>query len=372
MTKRLRPPLHRAAPIRGRVSRGFSLIELLVSMSVIAILLLVVAAVLSNTQSVHTQARARTMQHRDARSAFDAMAARLSQATLNSYWGYRLDASGNPLLYQRESELHFVSGPAQALLPEGAASCGHAVFFQAPLSVTAGEPADLDRMDDLMNAWGYHVEFNSDLPRRPEALAGDTLRNPERRAFRLMEFRLPSEKLDLYRPVDNPAGATLPAVPWITAQSSQADLYAWFRSHLDAHSEPVADHVLALVIQPVAPGLASESAPGEYLYDSRRFQWETPGNPGATARLTRHQLPPTLRLTLVALDDDSWRRLTGTEADAVSAKLKEELSPLFRRTGSYQDDLKTLGTTLDGLKLGHRVFATQIPIRSARWMTAQD
>lgn len=124
-----------------------------------------------------------------------------------------------------------------------------------------------------------------------------------------MEFRQPTEKLSLYRLVTPPNGdATSTKIPWLEAQNSQNGLYDWFRSDLAADSQPVAENILAIFVQPVWPmpgkdtGADTSAAPN-YLYDTRRHQW-----PDTTtmAERSRHQLPPMIRLTLVA-----WMSATG-------------------------------------------------------------
>jgi uncharacterized protein (TIGR02599 family) len=353
-------------------------------MVVVALLLTLVAQILSDTQSVWNRTRARTVQFRDARVAFETMTRRLSQTTLNSYWGYRTGADGNPVLYQRESELHFVCGPAPTLIGKmvnDRPTAGHGVCFQAPLSLTAGGQPQIERMEDLMNAWGYYVEFCSDLPRRPGFLARDTERNPERRRFRLMEFRLPAEQLDLYRLVDDPVNNLRPQMPWIEAQTAQPKLYEWFTNHLAKNAEPIADNVLAFLVQPVIPRLnpnqataAEQAIASAPLYDTRRHQWENPGQPpGDLAKLTRHQLPPELRLTLVALDENSWMSLPDREQGNAQSNLTELVNVhLFRSPAGFATDIQRLQEELRRHKLEHRIFTTTVPIRAARWTTEQN
>jgi uncharacterized protein (TIGR02599 family) len=363
---------------------GFSFVELFLSMIVVALLLTLVAQILSDTQSVWNRTRARTMQFRDARVAFETMTRRLSQTTLNSYWGYRNGIDGNPVLYQRESELHFACGPATTLVGstvDGRPTAGHGVFFQAPLSLTAGGQPQIERMEDLMNAWGYYVEFSSDLPRRPGFLARDTARNPERQRFRLMEFRLPAEKLDLYRLIDDPVNNLKPQLPWIEAQIAQPALYEWFTRHLNGNAEPIADNVLAFLVQPVIPRLnpnqataAEQAIAAAPLYDTRRHQWENPGQPpGDLAKLTRHQLPPELRLTLVALDENSWQSLSDRDQQNAQSTLIGLVNErLFRRPADFATDIQQLQAQLRVHRLEHRIFTTTVPIRAARWTTEQN
>lgn len=359
-------------------AKAFTLVELLLSMTILVIIMLLLTQVLSDTQKAWSQARARTTQYREARAAFESMSRRLTQATINSYWGYQLDANGTPTLYERQSELHFLSGPSTVLLPGATSAVGQSVFFQAPLCITedqtpSASTPDLKPMEDLLNAWGYYVEYNSDLPQRPEFLKTDLLRNPERKRFRLMEYRLPSEKLDLYRLVDDPAGATKPKLPWIETPTTQAALYAWFADKLASNSQPLADNILAVIIQPVTPTADTTKSTGadlnlapDYLYDTRRHQWAV----DARAKVSRHQLPPELRLTLIALDEAAWQALSNAKQDAAATKLLEQINTTwFKSAEKFQDDLQALEKEIVALRLNHRVFSTAIPIRAARWTT---
>jgi uncharacterized protein (TIGR02599 family) len=353
-------------------ARGFTLVELLVSMAVLSVLMIFLAQVLSDTQRTWGQAKARVGEFRESRAAFEAIARRLSQATLNSYWGYRLDSNGNPDLYQRQSELHYVSGPAAALLPQVQLASGHAVFFQAPLgqtldastSASSSSPAGLE---NLLNAWGWYVQYESDLPRRPDFLQPDVA-HPEKKRFRLMEFRQPTEKLVLYRTITDPKGGSMP-IPWIEAQTSRDDLYEWFRNTLEENSQPVAENVLAVLIQPVWPvtnsttGANTDAAP-DYLYDTRRYQW--PENSSQSFR-SRHQLPPVLRLTLVALDERSWGALDPVKADELAGDLVELVNrTLFKKSSDYEKDLQQLELALGQHRIGFRVFSTAIQIPAAK------
>lgn len=368
---------------RSRLQRGFSLVELGISISVIVLLLVLLSQILGDTQKVWARTRSRTAQFRDARAAFEAMSRRISQVTLNSYWGYRKDASGAPVLYERQSELHFVCGPAANLIPRAsgeASVAGHGIFFQAPLSMTGGSAA-LEQMDDLMNAWGYYVEFNSDLPQRPDFLREDVIRHPERRRFRLMEFRLPSEKLDLYRLVASAAAPSGPKMPWIEAQTTRAGLYEWFTLHLSTYAEPLADNVLAFLIKPVVPSL-NATQPSDFarsinadpLYDTRRYQWESTGQATSSyARYSRHQLPPELQLTLVALEEDSWAAIPEDKLEEMTTQLTLLVNQqLFARPADFTQDISFLQQELTRLGLKHRIFTTAIPLRAARWTTEQN
>ncbi|TLD70449.1 Verru_Chthon cassette protein C [Phragmitibacter flavus] len=355
---------------------AFTLVELLVSMAVASLLLISLARILADTQVAWTDTKERTDSFREARAAFDAIAARLSQATLNSYWGYKFDDDGNPEHYERQSELHFVSGPVTTLLNESVLAAGHALFFQAPVgeSIDTGRttPAALSpvELSGTMNGWGWYACFDSDLPRRPGFLAAPAV--PERKRFRLMEFRQPTEKLSLYRMV-TPGNADATPIPWIEDQASQMGLYDWFRAALAEDSQPLAENILALVIQPLWPAAKgttdkdTDVAPN-YIYDSRRHQW--PDTSELAAR-SRHQIPPMIRLTLVALDERDWDAMEATQVAAQAMELQAFMNTgLFVDAELYEDDIRELEQELAGRKLGYRIFTTAVQLPAAKLMTS--
>lgn len=382
----------------SRASRAFTLLELLVSTAVLALLLVAMTQILSSSQSAWTRTRSMTEQHREARAAFEFIARRISQATLNAYWAY--DDPTTPTKYQRASELHFVCGPSSLLLSTAAAGgnppCGQAVFFLAPLgpspSSTPATAASQENLDDVLNACGYFVEYGSDLAERPSFLAEDIASYPERKRFRLMEYRLPAENLDIFRLVDDPVPAlsSAPAkmkMPWIESPgrptptlSDRETLYGWFRAGVQTstsgsprHVQPVAENILAIFLQPDSPTGSStrdttfDATDG--IYDSRRHQWEN----SALANSTRHQLPPVLRLSLVALDEVSWSLLSTDVANDKAAKLLQTINgALFKRTADIDGDLVKLGRQLDEDKIKYRIFSTAIQIPAARMLSDKN
>jgi uncharacterized protein (TIGR02599 family) len=376
-----------------QLGQAFTLIEVMVGVAILSVMLLILTQILSTTQSIWVRSRARAEQYQQSQQAFETMVRRISQATLNSYLGYRYDANGTPTIYQRESELHFVSGPSSVLLPDMRNATGHALFFQAPMGFTTSElgkggntnisiggsnaalPPDVERMDDLLNGWGYYITYTSDLDFRPQFLRNDTERNPERKRFRLMEYRLPTEQLTTFTLLPNPAGGSELPLPWIGQQATQKQLYSWFTSNIDTNSQPIADNILAVLIQPITPttkvGSITIPLAPDYLYDTRHFQWSLSADAATAAE--RHQLPPEIRLTLVALDEASMERLPPRIADEVSQDLLELLSnKLFQKDSDFGEDLLTLTQRLTISHLEYRVFSTAFPIRAARWANSQN
>lgn len=114
--------------------------------AILSILVLILTSLVAQVSKTWTSTLARVEQFREARSGFEVMTRRLSQATLNTYDDY-VDASGNvrtpsnmstfiPSSYARQSELRFLSGPASLVLANTALSptfmVTHGVFFKRP------------------------------------------------------------------------------------------------------------------------------------------------------------------------------------------------------------------------------------------------
>ena len=65
--------------------RGFTLVELLLSTALIALLLLLFVSMVEQTGKIWTRTSSKVSQFQATRAAFDAMTRNLSQATLNTY-----------------------------------------------------------------------------------------------------------------------------------------------------------------------------------------------------------------------------------------------------------------------------------------------
>ena len=233
-----------------RTSRrnGFTLVELMVSTALIALLMLLLLGTVDQTQNVWKRTTAKVAQFQASRAAFEAMNRRLSQATLNTY--YRATDSNSTLataelLFRRQSELQFISGnlsevgkvpgiftasPSISGLtrPTERAYPTQGVFFFAPIGITE-EPGLGDfkatrrfrGLDALLTACGYFVEYGDD-PWRPKVLPLATETDPgvpPRIRFRLMELSVPAEELMIYKRAEKVGGSeidptrTIPASP---------------------------------------------------------------------------------------------------------------------------------------------------------------
>ena len=357
-------------------TKGFTLVEVLVSVTILSIIILIIASAMKQTQEVWTSTQNRVEAYRESRASFEAMSRRLTEATLNSFWGY--DDPTSPRIYVRHSDLHFVSGSTNGILGRGVYS-GHAAFFQAPFGFAGSEVGasgmgeELDHLNSLLNGWGYYISYSSDLYERPDFLRTDTDTHPERMRYRLFEHRIPAEHLRLFD-VD-PASPL--QQPKISGYTEKAQINSWISSAARGYrpGRAIADNILALVISPRAPTLASgrqteyDIAPA-YEYNTRLFQTES--SPSTIGKRTRHQLPLVLELTLVATSESSWVRFEDREGTDGAASIATKVNSLFKNVSQYQEDIEELEDFLQEKKLDYRIFTDRIALRSAKWITEEE
>ena len=412
---------------------GFTLIEMLVSMAVLALMLVMLTEVLSSAQKIWSTSISSTQQFREARVAFEAMNRRISQAIINTYWDY--DNPNSPKYYVRQSDLAFICGPRDGILKNSMTQptdTGNkdgytdAIFFIAPLGYTATNDATagVNQLNSLLNAWGYYIAYESDVSGRPPFLQAATSIIPIKKRFRLYEFRQPSESLQIYK--DNYIGETYASGTGIlTIQQSGAqnngtrvavDLTrAWYQSILapsgsasdstlipqngstfsdGSEARIIADNIIALIISPRNPGLYRNNAPypdfyyaPNYYYDSRGCLINGTLLTGSSASNnsqivnTGNTLPPMVQVTMIALDETSAARydlLHSKEPPLLAAgggffqTISKDNPPGQTSTDDkYQADLVNLEKWLTDQHLSYQVFRTSIPIRSAKFSAPQ-
>lgn len=323
-------------------AQGFTLVELLVSMAVFAMIMVVIFGLTQQAGNAWRSTSSKIEAFQGARAAFETITDTLSQATLNTYYDYA-DASGRsrnsliassgtaanfvPATYTRFSDLHFISG--KALLPT---QVTHSIFFQTPAGYSAS--SSFQQMDTLLNACGFYVAFDKD-PSRPAFLT-----TPERYRFRLFEFIQPSEQFSVF---------------------SSASGNSWFTVPAASSSPPraqMADNIIALIVLPKASDADSAGTLAPlYEYDSR----------DTTKPVSSNQLPPLVEVVLVAIDEPSAKRL---ELKNGSTPPDFGLASLFQQPASLDDDLKALEKTLIGKHLNYRIFRTTVPLRSSKWSSS--
>lgn len=345
---------------------GFTLLELLVSMVILTMLMGVCFVIVSSTNDIYAGTSGKAAAFREARSAFEALSRRISQATLNTYFDYvdsqnqtrrQCETAGavfQPKSYARQSELHFVIGQAAELLDGAGLSAnpirpGHGIFFHAPAGYCAKPGAGDAQLSNLLNALGFYVEYGSDEAFRPAFLDGFT---PPKNRYRLMQITQSSEKLHVY-----------------AQEFTRDNRFDWFRSELSnplSSVRPLADNVVACIFWAHKSALDTPvlSLTEGYTYDSKGYL-EVVNDHTA---LSRNQLPPMVRAVLVGLDEKSAARL-----ERVSGNRAPLLQPgsLFTEAPDTEDtlsrDLKELEKFLSEEHYNYRVFSTDITIRQAKF-----
>lgn len=278
-----------------RRQQGWTLIEVMVSTSILVLLMVVMAEALSTTQRSWLTSRTTATAQQELDHAAGVISRQLQQATLQSRPGY--DTTLNQTV--PASDLHFVCGPAAELLPAQVGVCGDAVFFQ--------RPAQDGNLTQMLQGCGFFVQYGGDEAWRPTFSSAI----PVRRRFRLLQFHQPAGSMTLFQP-----SGVNGSSPLLAQMTSRMDLYEWFSQPLgNSASHPssvsvVAENVVAMIVQ--------STPTAQRCYDTRRQQWE-PGS--ADAISSWHQLPDMVEVTLVMTDEASWARLSVERADALALEV---------------------------------------------------
>ena len=415
---------------------GFTLVEMLVSTTIIALIMVVMLGMTNQTSQTWRYTTEKVEKFQAARDGFEAMTRRISQATLNTYWDY-VDKNGRirtqflelnphnsaalsqfvPDSYGRMSELRFTSGPMSAgpdrLLDSGVVSDymkypTHGVFFQAPFGEVTNNSetrnaygTDYDAMNNALNTWGYFVE-TGDYDERPPFIT--TKIAPMRWRSRLMELRLPSEKMGVYD-------------AYSTDRSNN-----WFQSWIKLPpanaNRPVrvlAENVTALIIWPKlskqdedARVLTTTSTTAQsvlspnYNYNSNppidtTTQKPATRNPGVkwNAPTTDdiiekggvnpiNQLPPMVQVTMIAVDERSAKQLVELymTQDEKKYTLGLDMGDKFtigstsnrwplEQKSQYELDLAAYEKLLIDKRVTYRIFSTNVSIRGSKWSRSQ-
>ncbi|MEQ1859899.1 MAG: prepilin-type N-terminal cleavage/methylation domain-containing protein [Chthoniobacteraceae bacterium] len=415
-------------PLPLPAREGFTLIEVMVASLIVVILAGILISATDLTARSFQRTSAKIEQFSEARRGFEVLTRRLAEATLNTYWDY-YDKNGNPrpttntrrnesnydvfknfvpAAYGRQSELRFVSGPMntgpkdEQIDPTGTADRPtHGVFFQAPI----GEVDDRDTigmLDQSLNCWGYFLEVDDDTKFIPKPLTD--LVQPRRRS-RLLEFRQPTEHNPIYWP------------PFAGAASAQkAEIRNWWfiggaavsgiDTEMDRPVRVVSENIIALLIIPRLsrndelarqndPNLKFNGADDDrivlsptYFFDSALNTTRLLPNKPLTASERpedvnpKNQLPPTVQVVIVALDETSARNLDEDPTTKGKPGFDLKLEEIFKRSLRLEDDrttdkpsdgeLSELEAKLIAKRLAYRIFNTTVIIRGAKWSRAQS
>lgn len=364
---------------------GFTILELLVSCAVLMLVMVVMLQVTGEVGKIWRSGSGKIGAFQGARMAFGAMTRTLSRATLNTYNDYYDDARKEfrtatanatvfkPTRFSRASELHFVSGPAAALVPgaSSATSPGGCVFFQAPMGQS--DEADLQGLGRMLNSVGYFIEYaKPDTALMPAWLSG--LFGSEYR-FRLVQVVVPSESLQVYDStattgydlnwLDAFTVPRQPSAPRFRVLADDVSLLV-FRPRLSPQGEQDAAAKLGVPYDPAHPG--GMLSPN-YHYDSRA--WEN-GYTGGIAtptpersKLMQNQIPPIVDVAMICLDRQSLGRF-----DLSNATPPSELAVppgLFTDATKFSDDLTTYSNQLNAAGIRHRIMQTSVQLQGAKW-----
>ena len=310
---------------------GFTILEVMVASAVFVLLLGLLMSTISQTSTVTRRATEKVSAFQGARSAFELLTSKLSQATMNSYWDY--DSPTTPTKYIRKSELHFVVGPAgQTPLP-GTSGTGQAVFFQAPGG--ASENPTYSGMENLLNAYGYYIQYEQEdeLPFRTSS----TLKY----RYRLMQAIVDTEDLQVY-------------------SSNEITGKDWIK---DYNSAVLAENIVYMAIWPrktASEDLTGATLTSNFSYNSRN------GASNSPQPETANQLPPTLQVTMVAIDETSAARFCTTSTPPT--QITGALAGLFQvsNTTDFDADLDKLTTSLAQNNIQFRVFTSIVPMRESK------
>ena len=403
-------PLHRRAPL------AFTIVEMLVSTAILGLLMVLLLSTVDQTQRVWLRTTNKLSQFQAARTAFEAVTRNLSQATLNTYYSLAVDKNNIPTLYQRESDLHFISGKAakkKLLGTDEATFPTHAMFFQAPIgwtSETTGQGNDAHRkyraLNSLLSVVGYYIQWGRDET-VPEFIKMQPALNPDRYRFRLMEVIQPAESLGIF--LDGEVAQQTPytkATDWI--QVALGKMKRPDGRESQASSRILAENIIALVL---LPKLAEADRRNEETLDlAPNYDYDTQpsddngilkrdvvtstlpeSRPGTLSvwqeqklepfeRPQLGQLPPIMQVTLVAIDETSAAR----QQDIGGETPPEWTQGLFTSVNREDDFKKDLGNSSDpepgsliyrlqnankAARINYRVYTADVVIRGAKWST---
>jgi uncharacterized protein (TIGR02599 family) len=235
------------------------------------------------------------------------------------------------------------------------------------------------------------VEFNSDINAglRPNFIT--TSIEPARYRYRLTEMREPSDQLSIYN-YTSELGGTSGILNCTLYNSYSANGMNWFTTPLNAVNSQgfpadrrvLAENIVALVLLPM---LSPQDDPTgtalcpNYTYDSSLTDANNdPMVSGSTN--WKNQLPPVIQVTMVAVDEISFKRLQSGTSPPANLAGDSPAASLFLTAGAniytssaqhpgYAQDLAALEAALQADKLNYRVFSTEVIIKGAKWSRAE-
>lgn len=326
-----------------RKPSAFTLLEMMVAVTILTMILATLGLMMLSSMKVWQKASLQTERSRGVRQGIQ-LERILSQATL--FWHYEYaqheslltpsnEKSFVPDSYARYSDLRFRCGLASTLgisnLRNGEV-VSHAVFFQAPLGIRE-KRLEWKSSSDLLNTVGFYVEYGDFSEENPKFV------KKSQKKFRLMQMVEPAEFLSIAK---------------YTSRSSRGNANGkyqgseWYKIPLSepSYSYVVAENVIALVLR----AHDGKNQLNTYDYDS-----SIPGK-------MHHELPPTIEMTMIFLDEKSAQTLTDLNAVDVL-----DLSSYFQETSNYEDDLLRIQKDLTSKKLSFQVISHSVTLENSTW-----
>lgn len=327
----------------NRHRRAFTLIEVLVSMVILAMILLVITSVIGQAQRTWKGATSRLSQFREARQAFDTVSRNLRQAMINSYGDYLIrptpfDPPPPPYIV-RDADLGIRFDKATNIVTGGSTASelpGSAVVFQAPLGLTSSEI--YRPLKNLLCVRGYFVRFGSDQSFMPYGLRS---RLKERFRYRLIEYAPPTETNPVY--AEGPVGA------WTTISETTGQDYM----------RVVANNIMALVLAPTFNDGAAGNNPrelGESVQDPI-FTFNSFVGGEYNRRSTLHRMPSSTQIIMVALDEESAARMiTGEDSPDILRQAGAE----FNDPQAIERNVDSLRAYMNSQRYNFRIFSSNV------------
>ena len=330
----------------------------MVATAILVLIMTIVLSVIQQSSAVWRRSTGKIEAFQDARNSFQILTRNLSQATLNTYYDY-FDSGGqsyreatqggsqdnfSPSQYGRQSELQFRLGPPNFLGIAGRGSIvdwGQAVFFQAPLGYAANRSTH-SGLDSLLNSIGYFVSFASD---RDLGTVPPHVKNRDTYRYRLMQLQVATENNDIYAGGSN-----------------------WYDDYLNSSDpenrpQPIGNNIVGLFLLAEDPDPTSPLQ-SEYEYDSTKD-----ANTFSSGRqpFYANQLPPVVRVTMVAIDEESAKRLE--DGSSPPSQIAQALEGKFTSPGSYETDIQRLKESFNDITppVNYRIFSSLVPLRASKW-----
>lgn len=341
-------------------SAGFTLVEMLVAIGILTVIILLSYQMIAGTSGAWVRSTSKMAEGREARVAFNSIVSRLSEATVDSYYGYTWQASAAPTVYApnaylRHSELRFISGLSSSVTGT-ASSPTDAVFFVAPLGIVS-DTTDYGHLPSLLNICGYYVQWTNVDPNRPAILPSANL--PYR--FQLMQFVQPSEQMSLY-------AATATGYPTYTQITTSPAWQLTALKNSPSGVRPIANNVVALLL---LPAMTTTDSTGTL---APNFLYSSEAQSGTPATTSFNRLPPVMRVVMYTIDDASTKRL-GTSSTMPNLYVDTGGNPIFTNaaklypSGATGDigDLARFEATLSSRHITFRRFEAAVEFPRQPW-----